>query len=483
MKSWVNKIMIAATFVLSGIGGTFLFHHINGLGTNGETVTAAVGPGTELRPGAIDPKNGKKIKYWAAPMDPTYIRNEPGKSPMGMDLVPVYEEAGGEKEPTSTIRIDPVTLQNMGVRTERIARRPLVKTIRAYGTVSYDERRTHSVTTKFSGWIEKLHVDFVGDRVVKGQPLFDIYSPELVTTQEEYLIALDQKKALSESPYATIRDNAGRLLQASKTRLKYWDLSDRQIQGIEKSGRPEKTVTVYSPVNGVVMKKMATAGSFVRAGQNQFDLVDLSRVWVDVEIYEYEMPWVREGLSATMELSYIPGKTFKGRVLYIYPYLSKKTRTARLRLAFDNPNQTLKPDMYANIEIQSRIPGDFLVLPQQAVIDSGLRKMVFVDKGKGRFEPREIKLGVEVNNGEFQVLEGLTDGEDVVVSAQFMLDSESRLREAIQKMLAVRSTPAGADESDTADLDMSGMTMDTDSLDMSGLTMEEAPETPITVKN
>ncbi|MBI9083644.1 MAG: efflux RND transporter periplasmic adaptor subunit [Desulfobacterales bacterium] len=477
MTPWIKKTMIAAAFVLSGVGGTILFHHINGLSTTTETVKAAVGPEAQLQSGAIDSKNGKKIKYWAAPMDPTYIRNEPGKSPMGMDLVPVYEEVGGEKEPTSTIRIDPVTLQNMGVRTERIARRPLVKTIRAYGTVSYDERRAHAVTTKFSGWIEKLHVDFIGDRVVKGQPLFDIYSPELVTTQEEYLIALAQQQALSQSPYEAIRDNADRLLEASKTRLKYWDINDSQIQGLEKSGRPEKSVTVYSPVNGVVMKKMATAGSFVRAGQNQFDLVDLSRVWVDVEIYEYEMPWVRKGLPATMELSYIPGKTFKGKILYIYPYLSKKTRTARLRLEFANPNQSLKPDMYANIEIQSRIPGDFLVLPQQAVIDSGVRKIVFIAKGKGRFEPREVKLGVEVNNGEFQVLEGLTDGEDVVVSAQFMLDSESRLREAIQKMLAVRSQPDNAGESEAEGLDMAGMTMDmaADSLDTSGLTMEEAP--------
>jgi Cu(I)/Ag(I) efflux system membrane fusion protein/cobalt-zinc-cadmium efflux system membrane fusion protein len=410
----------------------------------------------ELKAGMVDPKTGKKIKYWVAPMDPTYIRNTPGKSPMGMDLVPLYEEEG-EKEPSSNIRIDPVTMQNMGVRFEKVARKKLVKKIRTVGNITYDETRIFTVNTKFSGWIEKLHVDFVGTRVHKGQPLFDIYSPDLVTAQEEYLLAIEQRKRLASSTYASIREGAERLLNASRTRLRYWDLTEEQIRQIEKAGQVEKTITVYSPATGVVIKKNAFRGHYVKAGMHQYEIADLSTVWVDVNIYEYELPWVREGMGAEMELPYIPGKRFKGKVLYIYPYLEAKTRTATLRLQFANPSDELKPDMYADIYLESLVAKDTLVIPQEAVIDSGVRKMVFIYLGKGKFQPREVVLGAEGEDHQFQVLEGLSEGEQIVVSAQFMLDSESRLREAIQKMLEVRS---GDVKDDTSDLDMSNMTMD-----------------------
>jgi len=418
-----------------------------------------------LKAGMIDPKTGKKIKYWAAPMDPTYIRNEPGKSPMGMDLVPVYEEDGGDKAAASTIRIDPVTIQNMGVRLGRVERKPLVKHIRTFGNITYDERRIYTVNTKFSGWIEKLYVDFVGETVKKGQPLFDIYSPELLTAQEEYLLALQQNRDLKDSSYPSIREGAQRLLKASRTRLRYWDLSEKQIKNIENTGNVQKTLTIYSPARGVVMKKNAFQGHYVTAGQNQYEITDLSRVWVDVDIYEYELPWVRKGMPAKMELSYIPGKIFYGNVLFVYPFLSAKTRTATLRLEFPNPDYQLMPDMYVNVTLESAIAGDSLVIPQEAVIDSGVRKIVFVALGKGKFQPREVKLGVEGNDNEFQVLEGLKENEAIVISAQFMLDSESRLREAIQKMLEVQqqrpisnSPESMTTESD--DLDMLDMKMD-----------------------
>lgn len=434
-----------------------------------ETALASV---SELKAGMIDPKNGKKIKYWVAPMDPTYIRNEPGKSPMGMDLVPKYEDEDEAGEPASTIRVDPVTVQNMGVRLAPVVNKELTKTIRAFGNITYDERRLYTVNTKFDGWIEHLNVNYIGQSVKKGQPLFQIYSPDLVTAQEEYLLALRQYRSVSDSANERIRDNARRLLAASRTRLKYWDISNRQIEHIEKTGQVTKTVTVYSPATGVVLKKNAFPGHFVKAGEHQFEIADLSKVWVDVEVYEYELPWVRKGMAATMDLSYIPGKEFKGRVLYVYPYLTEKTRTVRLRLEFDNQNFELKPDMYANIYLNSTLGKDSLVIPQEAVIDSGVRKVAFVSKGKGRFEPREIQLGMEVNGGSYQVLAGLSEGEKVVTSAQFMLDSESRLREAIQKMLEVRSEETSANADD--DLDMEGMTMDgvdDADMDMSDLTM------------
>ena len=363
---------------------------------------------------------------------------------MGMDLVPVYAEEGEEKEPASTIRIDPVTMQNMGVRLAKVQRKPLAKDIRTFGKITYDETKMYTVNTKFNGWIEKLHVSFVGEKVRKGQPLFDIYSPELVTAQEEFLLALQQYKSLSTSTYPSIREGAQRLLEAARTRLRYWDLTDEQTKEIEKNGRSQKKLTIYSPATGVVIKKLAFEGHYVKAGEHQYEIADLSKVWVDVDIYEYELPWVWEGMDAEMELAYIPGKRFYGKVLYIYPYLDPRTRTGKLRLKFPNPKYQLKPEMFATVYLKSTIAGDSLVIPQEAVIDSGVRQVVFVSLGQGKFQPREVQLGVEGNNHEFQVLRGLEQGEEIVVSAQFMLDSESRLQEAIQKMLKVRQRASTA---------------------------------------
>ena len=417
-----------------------------------------------LKAGMVDPKSGKKIKYWVAPMDPTYIRNEPGKSPMGMDLVPVYEEAGGEKEPTSTIRIDAVTRQNMGVRLGRVEKKRLAKTIRAFGTITYDETGRYSMNTKFNGWIEALHVDFLGERVEKGQPLFDIYSPDLLTAQQEYLIAVQQQKTLK----STAAEQSGAMLDASRTRLAYWGFTDEQIAQLETAGNIQKTITIYSPASGVVIQKNALKGRYVKAGESQYEIADLSTVWVDVDIYEYELPWVQKGMAAEMELAYIPGRRCKGKVLFIYPYLDPKTRTARLRLSFPNPDEALKPGMYANVYLKSALPDKQLVVPQEAVIDSGVKKRVFVYRGEGKFEAREVTLGVEGNDYMFQVIDGLAEGEKIVLSGQFLLDSESRLKEAVAKMLEVKEPGE-----DTDGLNMDGMTMEDDDLDMEGLTMDD----------
>jgi Cu(I)/Ag(I) efflux system membrane fusion protein len=475
MKRFIKWSILMATFGLIGVLAVLIWTGFDMNPADKRNLTGTKVPASEkgLKAGMIDPKTGKKVKYWAAPMDPAYIRNEPGKSPMGMELVPVYEDEDDEKEAASTIRIDPVTMQNMGVRLGRVIRKPLVKHIRTVGNITYDERRIYTINTKFNGWIEKLYVDFVGEMVKKGQPLFDIYSPELVTAQEEYLLALQQNTSLKASPYAGIREGARRLLKASRTRLRYWDLSAKQINKIETTGNVQKTLTIYSPARGVVIKKNAFQGHYVKAGEHQYEIADLSNVWVDVDIYEYELPWVRNGMPAKMELAYIPGKIFSGKVLYVYPFLTAATRTARLRLEFPNPDFKLKPDMYANVDLASVIDRDSLVIPQEAVIDSGVRKVVFVALGKGRFQPREVTLGVEGNNYEFQVLEGLKENEQIVISAQFMLDSESRLQEAIQKMLEVRqqsSTPRSS----------GSMKMEADDLDMSDMKMDEETETPKT---
>jgi len=473
MNRTVKKMLIpAAAFLAFYWAGLNIWNNsIMNPAQSGSAITQAMAAENGLKAGMIDPKTGKKIKYWQAPMNPSYIRNEPGKSPMGMDLVPVYEEEGKEKEPASTIRIDPVTMQNMGVRLGRVERKPLVKNIRTVGNITYDETKIYTVNTKINGWIEKLYVNFIGEVVKKGQPLFDIYSPELVTAQEEYLLALQQNKALKDSPYHSIREGARRLLVASRTRLMYWDISENQIKKIKNTGTVQKTLTIYSPASGVVTKKYAFIGHYVKAGEHQYEIVDLSKVWVDVDVYEYELPWIRKGMPAKMVLSYLPGKIFYGKVLYVYPYLNAQTRTATLRLEFSNPNFELKPEMYADVYLESEIAKESLVIPQEAVIDSGVRKVVFVALGKGKFQPRNVKLGVESNDQTIQVLDGLKENEQIVLSAQFLLDSESRLREAIQKMLEVQKTgsetaPAESMKTKTDDLDMSDMKMDKQDMKM-----------------
>ncbi|MFO7964953.1 MAG: efflux RND transporter periplasmic adaptor subunit [Desulfobacterales bacterium] len=422
---------------------------------------------TGLKAGMVDPETGKTIKYWVAPMDPAYIRNEPGKSPMGMDLVPVYEEIGEGSESAGTIRIDPVIIQNMGVRVAVVQRKPLVKHIRTFGRLIHDETRVTEVNTKYAGWIETLFVDFTGKAVRRYDPLFQVYSPELVTAQNEYLLALKQFETLKESSFRDIRDGAERLLKASRIRLELWGLTPGQMKAIENRRNIIKSMTVYAPASGVVTRKNTRLGTYVTAGETLYEITDLSVIWVDVEIYEYEMPWVKPGMSAQMTLSYIPGRGFTGTVKYIYPYLNEKTRTARLRLEFPNPDGLLKPGMYVNVDLTPALGESGLVVPQEAVIDSGVRKIVFVSHGNGKFEPREVVLGVETENHAFHVLEGLKQGEKVVTSAQFMFDSESRLREAIGKMLeAGQENPNGDTlseptvvEDGAEDLDMSNLTM------------------------
>lgn len=382
-------------------------------------------------------KKDKKILYWRAPMDPTYISDKPGKSPMGMDLVPVYE--GEEPGGGATITIDPVTVQNMGVRTAEVKRQPFYRVIRTVGHIDYNEEKLYNINVKFPGWIEELYVDETGEQVRKGQPLFKIYSPDLVATQEEYTLAYNNQKKLATSEFNEISSGANRLLEAARKRLKYWDISDQQIEELEKTGEVRKTLTIYSPANGVVVHKNAVEGVFTKEGADLFRIADLSTVWVLAHIFEYELPWVKLGQKVEMELPYVPGKKFEGTVEYIYPFLNAKTRDVRIRLVFKNPTLELKPEMYANIKIESRIGEDELVIPSEAVIRSGKRDLVFIALGNGKFRPQEVVLGPEGDEGQVKVAEGLHEGQTIVTSAQFLLDSESRLREAIQKMLEARS--------------------------------------------
>ncbi len=419
------------------------------------TVNQAADAGTLQ---AEQPEGERKIKYWAAPMDPTYIRDEPGKSPMGMDLVPVYED---QAPSGAIIAIDPVTAQNMGVRTAVVERRDLHRMIRTVGTVDYDEPKVTSINAKVDGWIEKLYVAETGQMVKKSQPLLELYSPKLVSAQQEYLLALRNRATLRDSAFAEISAGGERLLAAARQRRRYWDISDRQIRQLEKTGQVRKTLTLYAPYKGVVTMKMAMPGQFIKAGQELFQISDISRVWVYADIYEYELPWVKVGQKAEVLLPFVGGKSLSAEISTIYPYVEPKTRTVKARLEFANPGLELKPDMYVNVRIQAYEVQGVLAVPGEAVLHSGEKQRVFVALGDGKFEPREVKTGVQDQEGFIEITQGLLESERVVTSAQFLFDSESKLREAIQKMLEpkkLESAPSDGQEGhDMSDEDLEAL--------------------------
>lgn len=375
-------------------------------------------------------------KKYTCPMHPFIVTDQPGACPIcGMALVPAKSASAaevGELE-DGTIRVDPNTIQSIGVRTAPVGKGELRKTIRAVGRVTYDERRIATVNAKIGGWIERLHVNTTGEPVRKGQPLIDLYSPDLVSAQQEYLIARKHFEQVKDSPFPDVVSTAREMVDSSRKRLSYWDIGDGQIAELERTGEVRKTLTLSSPFHGVVVQKAAFDGTRVMPGMELFRIADLSRVWVNADIYEYELPWVKEGIPATVTLDYLPGKTFRGTVSYVYPFLEGKTRTASVRVELSNPGGLLKPDMYAHVELHPQVGRKTILVPSEAVIRTGVRNVVFVARGEGRFEPREVTLGLEGEEGTIQVLSGLKADEHVVVSAQFLLDSESSIREALKK--------------------------------------------------
>ena len=393
-------------------------------------------------PAAAQPTGERKIAHWRAPMDPSYISDEPGKSPMGMDLIPVYED---ELAATGTVQIDPVTVQNIGVKTVRVERQQLSRKVRTVGRVDYDETRMTDVNTKVAGWVEKLFVDYTGQQLKKGQPLLELYSPELVAAQEEYLTALEYHRRLEQSAAEDVVQGAADLLKASAQRLRYWDITDQQIEALKKNRQVERKMTIHSPQEGIVVHKAVFDGAYIKPGQHLYRIGDLSRVWVYADVYEYELPWVKVGQEAEVELSYLPGKIFRGEVTHIYPFLEPKTRTVKVRMVFANPDLELKPEMYANVRIQSTISQEALVVAGQSVIRSGERNVIVVALGEGKFQPREVKLGVEAD-GHYQVLEGLHEGEKIVTSSQFLIDSESNLKAAVSSMSGASPEEEGSED-------------------------------------
>lgn len=366
-------------------------------------------------------------QYYTCGMHPWVILPKPGDCPIcHMKLTPL-----DPAKFTGQVSIDPVVVQSIGVRIDPVTEGPLTRAIRTVGTVEYDETRVRDVNTKVSGWIEKLHVDYVGAPVEQGQPLFEVYSPALFQAQEEYLLALRTQRSGSGDRGSPTLD----LVQSSRTKLELLDVTPQQIEALGRAGEPSRLMTVLSPFTGVVIAKHANEGMKIDPGMQVFRIADLSRVWVLVTLYESQLPYVSEGQRAVMTLPYIPGQTFEGKVVYIYPYLDTRTREVQVRLEFENPTGLLKPGMFATVELQSTLNREAVLVPREAVMSTGERSVAFVSLGEGLFEPRQVRMGIETGGGLVEVLDGLKPGELVVTSGQFLLDSESRVREALAKMI------------------------------------------------
>ena len=362
-----------------------------------------------------------RIKHYKSTMNPGEVSDTPRKDSMGMDMVPVYEDVAAP-----TIQIDSATVQNMDLRTGLVTRGPLRRTIRTVGVVDFDESALAEVTTKVKGWIEKLYVDTTGQQVHRGQPLFEIYSPELYSAQTEYVLA-SGRSAGAGSGVDLVKNSA-------LDKLRYFDVSEEQIAELEKTKQVKKTLRVSAPHDGIVVEKMAIEGQMVDAGMKLYRLADLGTVWVQSQVYEQDLAFVRLGQEAVVSLSYLPDRKFRGRVTFIYPTVDDKTRTARVRMEFHNPGFFLKPGMFATVEITSEVAPSVVLVPDMAVLRSGERNTVFIALEGGKFEARVVNLGLRSQDNQYEVRSGLSEGDRVVTSGQFMLDSESQLREAIQKM-------------------------------------------------
>ena len=401
--------------------------------------------GGDARPGsAAGPQpTGKKVIYRST-MNPNEVSSTPGKDSMGMEMEPVEVEEGNANAPAveglANVRIPMPQQDLIGVRTAEARRAPFVRIVRAVGRITADETRLHHVHTKVGGWIETLYADATGEKVLKGQPLLSLYSPELVATQGEYLVALRSSKAMKESSLPGAAADADDLVSSARQRLLLYDLTPEQIRHLEESGEASRTVTLYAPITGFVIARKVSHGERIEPDTSLLDIADLSRIWVIASVYEYELPFVKVGQRATMTLAYVPGRSFAGRVALVYPVLDAATRTAQVRIEFDNPDLTLKPEMYAHVELEGDL-GPRLSVPDSAVISTGTRDIVFVRQADGSFAPREVRVGLRLPDA-FEILDGLAEGESVVVAGNFLIDSESKMKAALQATTAPRTSGA-----------------------------------------
>ncbi len=387
----------------------------------------------------------RRIAFYRSPMDPSVHSDKPAKDEMGMDFVPVYEDELQGSAPgvagRAAVTISAERRQVLGVRSEEVKKIRLDHRIRTVGRVAVDERRLRHIHTKYDGYVEHLYVDYTGKLVRRGERLLSIYSPELVATQQEYLLAHRAQARLAESAVPSAAEGSMDLLEAARQRLLLWDIRPADIARLEKAGQVTRTLDVHADIGGYVVQKMAFQGMRVTPADTLYDIADLSHLWVLADVYEYALPSLALGTAGHISVASMPDREWKGSVTYISPTVEERTRTIKVRLEVDNAGGELKPDMYADVFLHVDL-GEGLVVPDGAVINAGDRRLVFLDRGEGRFEPREVKLGIKVNGSGQQVVSGVAEGDRVVVSANFLLDSESSLRAALSGMSSGEKGPA-----------------------------------------
>jgi Cu(I)/Ag(I) efflux system membrane fusion protein len=380
----------------------------------------------------------KKAIMYHCPMHPQIISDTPKDCPIcGMKLVPIDDNGDaspdGDNHDSNAIRIDPSVVQNMGVTTTMVTRRSMGKSVRTSATLENNEQNVAIITTKVMGYAEKLFVDFTGQYVKQGDPLLTMYSQDLVATQEEYLQALSYSRSFSSGTSQAAK-GAADILASARIRLKNWDLTDEQINSLERNGTPERFITIFSQASGIVMEKMVFSGQKIEPGMPLYKIVDLSKIWAIANVYQEDLPFVKLGQQAQITITSMPSKIFNGKVTFISPVLDDISRTAKVRIEIPNTSDySLKPQMFANVTLSSKKPVEGLAVPEQAVIRSGTRSIVIVSLGNGYFKPQEIKIGLTVD-GFTQVLDGLEDGTTIVTSSQFLIDSESNLRAAVRTL-------------------------------------------------
>ncbi|MDD5295398.1 MAG: efflux RND transporter periplasmic adaptor subunit [Rhodocyclaceae bacterium] len=425
-----KSVLVALVVILAAAGGYWA-------GQRGAA------PGATSTSSAASGKAERKLLYYRNPMGLPDTSPVPKKDNMGMDYIPVYEGEEAPADGGKQLNIGTEKVQKLGVRVEAISLRPLDKLLRVAGRVEVDERRIHTVAPKFEGWIEKLYVNATGQAVAKGEPLFEVYSPELLSAQKEYAIAAQGASYLS-SASDEARAGMQRLADSALARLRNWDIPPEQIQALEKSGEAKRTLTFRAPAAGVVTEKKAVQGMRFSPGDTLYQVVDVSSVWVLADVYEQDIAAVHAGSLVRVRLDAYPGKVFEGKVDYVYPTLKAETRTVPVRIVLANPGGLLKPAMYAQVEIPASGKEKLLTVPVSAVIDSGTRKVVLVQMAEGKFEPREVKLGAR-SDDYVAVLEGLKDGEKVVVNGNFLIDAESNLKAALGGFASAEGTKQAAE--------------------------------------
>jgi RND family efflux transporter MFP subunit len=434
----VNNQILRKAALLTGaalVGGVVVFaleswshHGAPAMGTAASTAESKKSTDS-------DNAKGDEQRWWDPMIGPSSITNHPGKSAMGMEMVPFTSQAASGADLT----IDPAVVQNMGVQTAPVTRGPLHVTIRAVGLFKLPEPGLHDISLKVGGWIDKLYADQEGMHVMKGEPLFALYSPDLQVAEQELISAVQSQRSLNREASPALRKEADNLVASARRKLQLWDVDEQEIDAIAKADSPPRDIVFRSPASGHLENKMIVQGSPVQPGMKLLGIADHTTMWLDAEVYEQQITLVKMGQPVTAMLDAIPGKTFTGTVSFIYPHVDHMTRTLMVRSTFDNPDFDLKPGMYADANVIAEPVADAIHVPQEAVIDTGTKQIAFVAEEGGHFGPRTVRVGIQADDDRLQIVDGLAVGETVVTSGQFLMEVESRTNEAIAKLSQQKS--------------------------------------------